>query len=486
MSLPTQHLSFLTSRKAQQAAGLLARQERIPVWALPRLFIGIIGLGFFFTFFDIGDINVSFIQTCTQIVAGCLPQTASHYLGLPVMINLVGYMVGALIFSLFADRFGRRDLLVFTMMIAGLGSLYTAFVSDYTNFVIARAITGIGVGADLALVNTYLNEFAPLHGRVKYTALVYILATCGITLSVWLGLYLTTPATPFPEGLPFALASSQFALGWRVLYGLGTLLTLVGLFLRIDLPESPRWLITRGRLAEAENVVVRMERQALKRVRALPPVGLERRVAARKQGISYGEIFRDVLYVKRTILLLVIWLAGYVTVYSLVAGLTVLLTALGYAAPEAGMISAMGICGSVICGVVVYLWGEQLERKIWLLLAGALALLGGVVVVFSQQNLLLAFGGVILLSMGSYLWLPVSYSWTTEQYPTRARASGFALVDGLGHLGGGIGVYVIVPLVPRLGPLLTFLFISSFLLIAAGLALFGPTTRGKQLDDISP
>ena len=54
-------------------AGVIARQDRIPIWSLSYLFIGIIGVGFLFTFFDIFDINVSFIQTCTQIVAGCLP-----------------------------------------------------------------------------------------------------------------------------------------------------------------------------------------------------------------------------------------------------------------------------------------------------------------------------------------------------------------------------------------------------------------------------
>src|SRR5689334_10735356 len=117
MSSQTGNNSFQVSKKSRQAAAILARQDRIPVWALPRLFIGIIGLGFFFTFFDIGDITVSFLQTCTQIVPGCLPQTASQYVGLPVVVNLVGYGVGALVFSPLADRYGRRDLMVFTMVI---------------------------------------------------------------------------------------------------------------------------------------------------------------------------------------------------------------------------------------------------------------------------------------------------------------------------------------------------------------------------------
>src|ERR1700686_5518627 len=104
------------------AAGVIARQDRIPIWSLSYLFIGIIGVGFLFTFFDIFDINVSFIQTCVVLVSGCTPPTAANYLGLPVLLNLFGYIIGALILSPLADRFGRRDMLLITLIITGLGS----------------------------------------------------------------------------------------------------------------------------------------------------------------------------------------------------------------------------------------------------------------------------------------------------------------------------------------------------------------------------
>src|SRR5437763_15270233 len=123
------------------AAGVIARQDRIPIWSLSYLFIGIIGVGFLFTFYDIFDITVSFIQTCTQIVPNCNPANSATYLGLPVELNLAGYVVGALVLSPLADRFGRRNMLLFTLLLTGIGSLYTVFVNDYTNFVIARTIT---------------------------------------------------------------------------------------------------------------------------------------------------------------------------------------------------------------------------------------------------------------------------------------------------------------------------------------------------------
>jgi len=486
MSLRAKSASIHASRQSNIAAAIIARQDRIPVWALPKLFIGIIGLGLFFTFFDIGDINVSFIQTCTQIVPTCLPQTASSFLGLPVLSNLVGYVLGALVLSPLADRYGRRDLMVITMVITGLGSLYTAFVGDYMNFVLARTITGIGVGADLALVNTYVNEVAPNQARATYTSLIFIVATMGSSLGIWLGLYLTTVAAPLPFGLPVALATAQFTFGWRVMYGIGASLSIIGLLLRFELPESPRWLISQGRISEAERVVARMEQQALAHVRELPPVAPELPVRTLTRSTGYSEIFRNTLYFKRTIILLVIWLLGYITVYSNVAGMTVLLTALGFPASEAGLITSIGVFGSIFCAVIAYRLGERMERKYWLPIAAILTLAGGITVALSGGDFGPAAVGCIVMALGAYLWLPMAYTWSTENYPTRARASGFALVDGIGHLGGGIGVIYVTSFVVRLGPFGTFLLMGSFLLVAAGLAQFGPATRNKRLDQVSP
>jgi len=201
------------SRSGSTGAALIARQDRIPVWSLDYLFIGIIGVGFLFTFFDIFDINVSFIQTCVTLVSGCTPVNAANYLGLPLLLNLSGYVVGALILSPLADRFGRRDILLVTLIITGIGSLYNAFVGDYTNFIIARTITGIGIGADLALVATYISEVAPSQGRAKYTSLIFVMSALGSFLGIWLGLLLTTPATPLPLGLPFGVGGPNEKVG---------------------------------------------------------------------------------------------------------------------------------------------------------------------------------------------------------------------------------------------------------------------------------
>lgn len=472
---------------SRSAAAVIARQDRIPIWSLSYLFIGIIGLGFLFTFFDIFDINVSFIQTCIALVQGCSPVSAANYLGLPLLLNLSGYVVGALILSPLADRFGRRDILLVTLLITGIGSLYNAFVGDYANFIIARVITGIGVGADLALVATYISEVAPNNGRAKYTGLIFIMSSLGSFLGIWLGLLLTTPATPFPLGLPFAVAGPSFETGWRWMYATGALLALVGIILRFQLPESPRWLITRGRVAEAEQIVASMEQRAQRRLPELPPVGEELPLQSGERNATYLEILSNPTYLRRTVILLLMWFVSFITVYGIGAGLTTVLAGLNYPPPEAGLIAAVGTFGFIAVAVFSYAFGEALERKYWLPIAAVLTIVGGLIIALSGTgNFAGAAIGSIILFIGFNLFVPMCWAWSAENYPTRARTSGFALVDGIGHIGGGVGLLVIAPLIPTLGAVGTFLLLGGFLVVASVIAQFGTSTRSKRLDEVSP
>lgn len=502
--------------ESSSGAAVIARLDRIPTWSLSYLFIGIIGIGFLFTFFDIFDITVSFIQTCTQIVPGCNSATAANYLGAPVEWNLGGYVVGALILSPLADRFGRRDMLLFTLLLTGIGSLITAFVGNYDTFIIARAITGVGIGADLAIVNTYISEVSPRNSRARYTSLIVIMSSLGAFVGIWLGLWLTTPAANFPSGLPFALATvkvgatgAQFlGNGWRIMYIVGAVLALVGILLRFQLPESPRWLISRERVSDAGAIVASMEKRAQRRTPELPPLATEIEVPSGEGRMPYTEIFSNRRYLGRTLLLVVIWFLGYVTVYGIAQGLTTLLAeiipspaglsasaAAATVAGEAGVIAAFGTFGFLACTIFAFFFGEGLERKLWLPIAAVLTLIGGLMIaLFVSSNFALAAIGSIITFFGFNLWIPMTYTWSTENYPTRARATGFALVDGIGHLGGGVGILLIAGNIPAImssmgkttGPIVIFVIIVAFLIVAAILAQFGIATRNRRLDEVSP
>jgi len=492
----------MTEKSAAKAGEILARMDRIPVWGLSYIFIGILGMGFLFTFFDIFDINVSFIQTAVTLFHVSSPSSPEipALLGPVVLWNLIGYIIGALLLSPVSDMIGRRKMLMITMLITGLGSLYNALANNYINFLIARTITGIGVGADLAIVNTYIGEVAPLNARGKYTALVFLFSSIGAAIGIWLGLILTTPPAPFPLGLPFAVGGSGFFAvnGWRVMYGIGAVLALISLSLRVSLPESPRWLISKGKIDEAEKIVEMMEIKASKKLGKLPelPKVISPYVAERYSYIdTLKTIFSNSTYIKRFIVLVLMWGFGYMTVYTLAAGLTSILASLGFPPPEAGMIAAVGIIGMVLVPITLVFTGDRLERKTWTAIAVILTILGGIFIAFAGTNIALSFIGAIILFYGFDLWVPISYTWTIESYPTRARATGFALSDGLGHIGGGIAMIAVASFIGSLvskGVTTTlvvevFLLIASFQVISTIIAVaLGHRTANKRLEEISP
>jgi MFS transporter, putative metabolite:H+ symporter len=470
-----------------EARRVLARLDRIDVWSMPFLFVGVIGLGFLFTFYDVFDINVSFIQSCTELKPGCTPENALVSLRVPVALNLAGYVVGTLALSPFSDKIGRRNMLMVTMALTGVGSLWNALAPDYTQFVLARILTGVAIGADLAIVNTYVGEVAPRRNRAKWISVIFVNSSLGALLGIWLGLVLTTESAPWPKGLPFAQASATFDNGWRWMYAVGALLALVAIVLRVRLPESPRWLLGRGRVQEADAVVSEMEERAARSgPLPEPDEDLPAEEPAAAGHAAFGEVLRSPVYLRRVLVLVSVWFFAYVTVFAFSAGGTSLLTSLHYPPPEAGVILAVGAFGFLACALFAVAFAERLERKLWLPVGAAITVVGSVLVAEAGTSSLVAFLGMGVVFFGFNVWVPMTYALSTESFPTRARATGFGLVDGVGHLGGGIGVLVIAPHIPHMSVLGAFLLVSAFLVVAAVIAQFALNTRARRFEDLSP
>jgi MFS transporter, putative metabolite:H+ symporter len=317
------------------------------------------------------------------------------------------------------------------------------------------------------------------------------MSALGAFFGIWGGLLLTTPAEKWPLGLPFALAGPGFENGWRWMYGIGALLALIGIVMRFELPESPRWLAGRGRLKEADAVVTAMEARASRHGPLAEP-DLDAVDAALAEPVRlpatsmYKELFRNPLYMRRIVVLLAMWFTGYITVYGFGAGFTSVLTGLKYPPPEAGVITAMGVFGFLIQGVFTSLFAEKLQRRHWLPVGAVVTLVGAVLVAEAGATITVAFIGSMLIFFGFNVWVSPAYALSSESFPTRARTTGFGLVDGVGHLGGGIGVLLIAPYVKDMSVLGALLLISVFLVIAAVVVQFTEHTRDRRLDSISP
>jgi MFS family permease len=127
-----------------------------------------------------------------------------------------------------------------------------------------------------------------------------------------------------------------------------------------------------------------------------------------------------------------------------------------------------------------------MERKLWLPISAALTLIGGVAIAFGVNDFPLAVAGALVLFTGTNIWVPITYTWVSESFPTRARATGFAMADGLGHIGGGIGLIIVGALLASGQSILAlFVIIALFQIISAGIAQLGPQTANKRLDEVS-
>ncbi|MFC7403191.1 MFS transporter [Citricoccus sp. GCM10030269] len=470
---------------------LLQRIDRFPKWGLSFTSALTIGLGMLFVQYDIFNINVSFVQTCTQIVDGCTGSSSDQFIGLPVFASLLGYGIGALTLGPLSDRFGRHRLLIVAMLITGLGSLYSTLSMDQLNFVLSRLVTGIGVGADLAIINVYISEVAPRRQRGRYTGMLFIMAAIGSALGIWLGLFLTTPMGPWPSGLPFALASEDFDTGWRWVYGIGALLAVVSIGLRVALPESPRWLADHGRTDEAGTVIDGMEVIATKKAPLLPDDAvvdvtiLPEPSAVQPRGRAVMELFTSPLYRRRLLVLGAAWTLGYLTIYAFAGALTTVLVRQGYSVGEAGIVSAVGLFGFIAAAVVARYVVEHLERRSWMLIGAVIAVFGAILVAAGGGNPVTVFVGAVVLFFGQNLWVPAQYALTAESFPTRFRTSAYALADSIGHVGGGLGVFLLVGLLAPLPIMASMLALVSFLVLGALVNFLAPKTRNKTLEEIS-
>jgi MFS family permease len=156
---------------------------------------------------------------------------------------LLGAVLGAIFFGWLTDRLGRKKLFFMTLTIYMLATVATAFSWNFWSFIVFRFLTGAGIGGEYTAVNSTIQELIPARVR-GWTDLV-------INGSFWLGTAIGAVGS-------LVLLDARVLpadLGWRAAFAIGGALSLIIFFMRLWIPESPRWLVTHGRAAEAEEIV---------------------------------------------------------------------------------------------------------------------------------------------------------------------------------------------------------------------------------------
>jgi MFS family permease len=237
--------------------------------------------------------------TLAGAVSGALAESPSLHLteaqiGGAASAYLAGAVLGSLVFGWLTDLLGRKRLFFVTLGIYIASTAATAFSTDFATFALFRFFTGAGIGGEYAAINSAIQELIPARFRGR--------TDLAINGSFWLGALLGS------AGATVLLAPDHFApdIGWRLAFGIGAALGLVVLVFRRSLPESPRWLLLRGRTREAEAIVAGIERRAAVLDPSAPLPRLRLHVRARSVNLADLAVSLFRYYPKRAVLGLVL------------------------------------------------------------------------------------------------------------------------------------------------------------------------------------
>lgn len=379
---------------------IVARIERMPgngMHVRARLLIGLA------TFFDGFDVIA---------IAATLPLLISMWhltpgqVGFLIAAPSVGQLVGALLFPALAERFGRLRSIGWSAGIIGLMSIACGFAPGFEVFAALRIIQGLGLGGELPVAATYINEVTRAHGRGRFVLLYEIVFPIGLMVSNAAGAWLVP------------------RYGWEVMYFIGGVPVVLFFVLKHLVPESPRWLAEKGRMAEADQAVRAFEARARQ---PLPPLGDVS--AFDRLGHHPKRRVRDLVgkaYIGRTLAVWMLWATCGFIQYGLSTWLptiykTVYHAPLQVALNLAAGASVLGVVGSLVCALVVDKVGRKPVINVSFLLCALSLVMAGVL----HDSSLYVVATCCALAMGFLAsGFITAYVYTPELYPTSIRAMG--------------------------------------------------------------
>jgi putative MFS transporter len=441
-----------------------ARIERLPVTAWYRRMMLIIGTAGFFDAFD--ALTIAFVL---PVLIGLWHITPPQ-IGALVAIGYLGQLLGAIGFSWVAERYGRQRVLQWTIAIIGLFSIASAFAWSYDSLFWLRFVQGFGLGAEVPIAATYMNELTRHELRGRLVALFQSIFAFGVMATALIALW----AVPH--------------LGWQSMFVIGAAPALLALVLRRLVPESPRWLAARGRLQEADASLARIE-AIVSAGRPLPPLPTNIPPIV-KHSASWLDLFRGV-YLARTLTAwamafatsivgygLLVWLPTiYRNVYHLPIEQNLRYSFVSYFVGLFGSLSGVFLIdrfGRRPCYMISFFGAALPLLLLWWLSRAGPAPVEAVVWIAS-----IALFFISILLAGIYVYMP-------EIYPTPIRALGSGTASAWLRLASIVGPTIVGAILAGSGVAFVFLFFA-LIGLAGGLVvfLFAIETRGKILEEIA-
>jgi putative MFS transporter len=386
-------------------------------------------------------------------------------------VGFIGMAVGASVGGLLADRYGRRAVFALTLLIYGLATGASALVGSVAALLVLRFFVGLGLGSELPVASTYVSEFAPARIRGRLVVILEAFWAVGWTASAVIG-YLVVPAED----------------GWRWAFALGAIPAVYALVVRWALPESPRFLEARGRIAEAEAIVRDFEASA---GRPAPPA--DSPVAASSSAAEHpaprglaaaGELWGARLR-GRTAALWIVWFCVNFSYYGAFIWIPSILFAQGFDLVRSFgftlIITLAQLPGYAAAAWLIEVWGRRATLATFLAgSAVAAVLFGG-----STEVWQIIASGMALSFFNLGAWGAL-YAVTPELYPTAMRATGAGWAAAVGRLASIIAP-LFVPWALELGGAgLLFVVFSIFFAIAAVGVIPLSDRKGVPLEESLP
>ena len=459
------------------AAQLAARLDRLPmaghIWGLVTL----ISLGGCFELYDLfltayiapGLNKAGYFTPESLGVFSVLAPLHVAGIGTFVFALFSGLFVGAIFLGHFADSYGRRTVFTFSLVWYSITTAIMAFQTSGFGVDLWRFIAGIGIGVELVTIDTYVSELVPRTHRGRayaYNQFFQFIAVPVMAFIAWL----LVPQSPFGFD------------GWRWVVLIGSAGAIVIWFIRLSLPESPRWLARHGRLDDAERVVSHIETRVAAQAGPLPPPGppLEEETG---HG-SFADIWQPP-YDRRAIVLSVFNFFQTFGYYGFAAWVPTLLIAKGIKITTSLEYSFIIAIANPIGPLLGTLIADRIERK-WQVCLGAtgIAVFGLLFANAQLPTMLIVLGVAVTLcnNLMSYSF----HNYQAEVFPTRIRSRAIGFVYSWSRLSAALSGLVVAYLLGIGGVVAVFGFIAiAMAIVVISIGGFGPRTRNLALEAIA-
>ncbi len=381
----------------------------------------------------------------------------------------LGLFIGTISCGFLADRFGRRAIFTYSLLFYTAANVIMAFQHTAAGLNFWRFVAGLGIGVELVTIGTYISELVPKQIRGRAFACEQAVGFLAVPVVAFLS-YLLVPNKPF--GLD----------GWRWVVLIGAHGAVFVWFIRRALPESPRWLAEKGRLAEADQVLSKLEAMVAKEYGGPLPAPAE------PEAVTTGGRFRDMWvapYGKRATMMIIFNIFQTVGFYGFANWVPTLLIQQGITVTTSLLYSSIIAIAAPIGPMIGLLIADKFERRTVIVAAAAAIMVCGLI--FSQVS-----GGVLLITMGVGLTLAnniMSYSfhaYQTELFPTSIRARAVGFVYSWSRFSAIFTSFVIAGLLRQFGTTGVFVFIAvAMLIVMMAIGFMGPRTRDLALEQIS-